>query len=301
MKRSHLNLALLVVAGGLGAAVWFSQEKEEKGPPLTALKQDSITRLAVEHPGQPAIRLEKKDGRWRLTEPVQADTDPYEVKGILSLAELELKTRLDAGVNRKELELDPPQYVVTLDDTRIALGGAEPIKYRRYVATGEVVGLVDDPPSAALDADFSDLIAKAIVPEGAELKQIELPGLTLSRKPDGSWSSPQHAEAKAAQLAQLAESWKNARAMWNAADPPEGSSGDAVKLGLADGRAIDLVVQARDPQLVLARKDLRVRYTLSKALVDELFKLPEPPKPDAAAKPEDKTGVPGLKLPDVTP
>ena len=56
MKRSHLNLALLVVAGGLGAAVWFGQKKEEKGPPLTSLEQASITRLALEYPGQPAVR-----------------------------------------------------------------------------------------------------------------------------------------------------------------------------------------------------------------------------------------------------
>lgn len=283
MKRTHLNLALLAVVGGLGAAVWFSQKQEEKGPPLTALKQDAITRATVEHPGQPAIKLEKKDGKWRLTEPVQADTDPYEVNGILSVAELEVKSTLDAATDRKPLELDPPKYLVTLDDTRIALGGTEPIKYRRYVASGELLGLIDDPPSAALDADFSDLISKAVVPEGAELKQIEVPGLTISRNADGSWGSVQQADAKPTQVAQLAESWRNARAMWNAADPPEGSSGDAVKLTLADGRVIELIVQARDPQLILARKDLRVRYTLSKVLADELFKIPESPKEDAAA------------------
>lgn len=281
MKRAHLNLGLLLVVAGLGAAVWFGQKKEEKGPPLTTLKQDSITRATVEHPGQPAIKLEKLGGKWRLTEPVQADTDSYEVNGILGVAELEVKSKLDAGADRKQLELDPPKYVVTLDDTRIALGGTEPIKYRRYVATGDVVGLVDDPPSAALDADFSDLISKAVVPEGTELKQIEVPGLTLSKSADGNWSSLQQSDAKPAQIAQLAESWRNARAMWNAADPPEGSTGDAVKLTLSDGQVIDLIVQARDPQLILARKDLRVRYTLSKVLADELFRIPAPPQTEA--------------------
>lgn len=303
MKRSHLNLALLVVAGGLGAAVWFGQKKEEKGPPLTTLDQASVTRLALEYPGQPAIRLQKqKDGKWLLTEPVQAQTDPYEVNGILSLASLEVKSKLDAGIDRKPLDLDPPKYVVTLDDTRVAIGGTEPIKYRRYVATGGLVGLIDDPPSAALDADFSDLISKAVVPEGAELTRIELPGLSLNKDKDGVWSSPQQPDAKPAQVAQLAEGWKNARAMWNASDPPEGSTGDAVRLSLADGRVIDLIVQARDPQLVLARKDLRVRYTLSKALADELFKIPAAPAPeDKASAPADKSPVPGLKLPSVTP
>lgn len=290
MKRSHLNLALLVVAGGLGAAVWFAQEKEEKGPPLTALKQDAITRIAVEHPGQPAIKLEKQGNAWRLIEPVRSATDKYEIGGILSLAELEVKSKLDASADRKALELDPPKYTVTLDDTRIALGGTEPIKFRRYVESGGVVGLVDDPPSAALDADFSDLISKSVVPEGATLKKIELPGLVLEKNADGTWTSPQQGEAKPAQLAQLAESWRSANALWNAADPVEGSTGDAVKLTLDDGGVIDLVVQARDPQLVLARKDLRVRYTLSKVLDAELFKIPE-----AAADAGAASAMPDLK------
>lgn len=279
MKRSHLNLALLVVASGLGAALWFGQEKEEKGPPLTPLKQEAITRIAVEHPGKPAIRLEKKGSAWVLTEPVQSATDKYEIGGILSLADLEVKSKLDAGADRKELELDPPQYSVTLDDTRIDIGGTEPIKYRRYVSSGGVTGLVDDPPSAALDADYSDLVSKALVPEGANLKRIDLPGgLVLEKSAEGAWTSAQQGSAAPAQVAQLAESWRNANAMWNAAEPAEGSKGDAVKLTLDDGRTIELVVVARDPQLVLSSKALGVRYTLSKALVDELFKIPAPPR-----------------------
>ncbi len=292
MKRTYLNLALLVFAGGLGAALWFGQKKEEVGPPLTPLKQDAITRIALEHPGKPAIKLEKKDGAWWLVEPVKSATDKYEIGGILSLVDLETKAKLDTGVDLKELELDPPKYTVTLDDTRIDIGGTEPIKYRRYVSSGKVVGLIDDPPSAALDADYSDLVSKAVVPEGATIRRIELPGLTLDKGADGAWSRLQKADAKPAQLAQLAESWRNARALWNAAEPPEGSTGDAVKITLDDGRTLDLVVQARDPQLTLSSKALGVRYTLSKALVDELFTIPEAPKPETAdgAAPQ----VPGM-------
>lgn len=282
MKRAHLNLLLLVIVAGLGATVWLTQKKEEKGAPLTALKQDAVTRIALEHPGKPVIRLEKKDGKWRLTEPVQAETDSFEVNGILGLAEFEVKAKLDAGASKAELELDPPKYTVTLDDTKILVGGTEPIKFRRYVLSADQISLVDDPPSAALDADYSDLVSKALVPEGSELSRIELPGLRLEKAAEGGWTSPQQGEAKPAQVTKLAESWKNARAMWNAAETAgESSEGDAVKLTMADGRVIDLVVAERDPQLVLASKALGLRYTLSKALVEELFKIPEEPKPEA--------------------
>lgn len=292
MKRTHFNLALLAVVIGLGAAVWLSQKKEEQGPPLTALKPDAITRIKLEHPGKPAIELEKKDGAWLLTAPVQSATDKYEIGGITALAELEVQAKLDAGADLKALELDPPKYSVTLDGTRIDVGGTEPLKYRRYVRAGEMLGLVDDPPSAALDADYSDLVSKAVVPEGATLARIELPGLVLEKNADGAWSSAQAGDAKPARLAELAESWRNARALWNAAEPPEGSTGDAVKLTLDDGRVLDLVVQARDPQLVLSSKALGVRYTLSKALVDELFKLPAEAAPEAAAKTPEETPPP---------
>lgn len=290
MNRSHLNLALLVVVGGLASAVWFAQEKEQKGPPLTALKPDGITRIAIEHPGKPAIKLEKQGGAWTLVEPVHSATDRYEIGGILALAELEVQSTLEAGVDKSVLGLDPPQYSVTLDDTRVALGGSEPIKYRRYAESGGVIALVDDPPSPALDADFSDLISKSVVPEGAALSKIELPNVTLEKGADGNWTSRQQGSATPAQLAQLAESWRTAKALWNAADPPEGSTGAPVRLTLADGGVIELVVQARDPQLVLARKDLRVRYTLSKVLDEELFKIPAP----AAAETDAKPAVPDV-------
>jgi hypothetical protein len=297
MKRSHLNLALLAVVAGLGAAVWFGQKKEEKGPPLTALKQDAITRIALQHPGKATVRLEKKDAKWSLVEPVQAPADPFEVNGILGLAEMEMKARLKASeVNRRELGLDLPAYTVSLDDQTLAVGGVEPIKYRRYVQSGDTVALIDDPPSAALDADFSDLVTRLVVPENAELSRIELPGLTLEKKPDGAWASPQQAQATSAQLAQLAEGWKDARAMWNAMETEAEPKGDGVTLTLNDGRTVALRVVERDPQLVLSNPALKLRYTLSKVLATDLFQVPAEkksevpteagtPSPDTAKKP----------------
>lgn len=274
MKRVYLNLGLLLVVVGLSLAVYFSQEKEDKGPPLTALEQDAITQVSVQHPGKPAIRLEKKDGKWLLLEPVQARAEALEVNGILGLAELEVKSKLDAAnVQRGELGLDPPGYTVTLNDQSIAIGGTEPIKYRRYVQIGDTLGLIDDPPSAALDADHSDLVAREVLPPGAELSKLELPGWVLEKNTQGQWTSPQKAAATSTQLTKIVEGWNAARAMWNAAEPEENPKGDAVRLTLADGSVIELVVIERDPQLVLSRPAYKVRYTLSKVLASELFEV----------------------------
>ena len=77
MKRARLNLGLLAVAIGLGVAVYVAQQNKPAGPPLTAFKPDAVTHIAIEHPGAPAIRLEKQNGRWQLVAPVIAEADEF--------------------------------------------------------------------------------------------------------------------------------------------------------------------------------------------------------------------------------
>lgn len=292
MKRTHLNLALAAVALGLGVAVFFSQKKEEKGPPLTALKADQLARIAIEHPGAPAIRMEKQPGGWFLTEPVKAEVDEFEINALVSLATAEAKDKVE-GARLPELELEPPRYTITLDDVAIAFGGVEPLQYRRYVKVGETVSTIEDPPSAALDKDYADLVAKGLFPGGAEIERIQLPKLTLARA-DGKWAvAPADPRAGADQMQQLADSWKNARAMWN--EPAKGAppKGDRVKVTLKDGGVREFVVAATDPQFKLFRPDLNVNLVLSKALADEMLKLPapppDPPAPSAESPPTGPT------------
>lgn len=286
MKRPQLNVALVLVVAGLGAALYFSQKPEEKPDPLTPLKPESLTRIALEHPGQPPVRLQKENGSWKLVEPVQAETDPYEVAGITALVNLPVKRRLQPGeAKRSDLGLDPPAYRVRLDDHTLDFGAVEPIEARRYLLVDGQVALVEDPPASTLDADYSDLVSKALLPAGAELVKLQLPVLTLQRAADGkAWTITPAPAAAAPEAAEtLVKAWQDARAMWMAAEPAGSAApqGEAVTLGLKDGREIRFVVVEREPQLVLARPDLKVRYTLSKALETELFQLARPAEKSA--------------------
>jgi hypothetical protein len=277
MKRTHLNLLLLVAVAGLGAGVYFGQKKEEPAVPLTALTPDTLTRIALEHPGHPKLVLEKQGKAWKIVEPVKADTDELEVSALTNLATLGAKRKLPlAEVKLAELGLAPPAYRITLNDVALDFGAQEPIEARRYVLTGGEVALVDDPPSAALDADYSDLVAKPPVPAEAEIVKIELPsGISVVLGADGKgWvAAPLQADISADAPQKLAHAWKDARAMWMAADLPEGSQGETVKITLKGGRELRFVVAERDPQVVLANPELKVRYVLSKALETELLQL----------------------------
>jgi hypothetical protein len=281
MRRARFNLALLAVAAGLGAVVFFSIEKKEPGPPLTALAPEAVTQIRLAHPGAPLIRLEKRDGAWHLAEPVQAEADEFEVNALTALANKETRDKVEGG-DPAELGLAPPAYTVTLNDTTIEVGGTEPLQYRRYVRVGETVWLIDDPPSAALDKDYADLVSKALFPAQAAIQRIALPGLTLAREGEQWAVTPADPKATADAMQKLADGWKGARSMWNEMAPAARPKGERVTVTLADGAVREFVVAARDPQLKLHRPDLGVNFVLSRALADELLKLPEPPPPEKA-------------------
>jgi hypothetical protein len=292
MKRTQLNLALAVVAVGLGAAVFFSQKKEPpKKPTLTALRAGAIDRIVIAHPGSPDIRLEKQAGSWKLTAPVTVDADPLEVNGILSLASLETRNTLDPKqVDKAELGLDPPAFTVSLNDVALQFGGIEPLKYQRYIETAGKIELVDDPSAAPLDADYSDLVSKALLPAGADIRKIEVPGLTVARSADGKgWETiPANVNATSDALQQFIDGWKSARALW--VQPETGTvPGEAVTVTLKD-RSISLLIEARDPQFVIDRPDLKLRYVFRKPDADKLLKLLEPKTGAASANQSDDTG-----------
>ncbi|TXI11375.1 MAG: DUF4340 domain-containing protein [Rhizobium sp.] len=276
MKRKTLNIALGVAALGLGAAVFLSQKKEEKGPPLTPIAAAALDHVTLEHPGSPTVELERKDGHWKITKPVVVDADPFEVNAFIDLAKLEVKKSLEQkDVSLKELGLDPPAYFVTLNGQKLAFGAQEPIQARRYILANGKVALVDDPPAEALDANYSDLVSRAVVPPGAQIQSIAVPGLTIAKSGDGkSWSlTPDNPDASSDSRQKLIDAWQNAKAMWNAETPREGVKGDAASVTLKDGSVLKFVITERDPQFVMARPDIGVSYTLSRQLLDQMLKL----------------------------
>lgn len=290
MNRGRRNLLLLTGIAGLAALGWFSREQPEPTRPLTALSQDAIERIRVEHPGKPAIALARRDdGNWRLTEPVAADADAFEVASLLNLAALPVRRALGEDFDAAELGLSPPAFVITLNDVALRFGGTDPLSAQRVVQTDALAALVDNPPSAALDADFSDLVSKQLIPEGAEIKSIDLPdGRLVEAAADGGWRVTGAPELDPQALA---EGWAGVRAMWNAAAPEalDADGLERVTVHLASGDALPFVVLQRAPQFELVNAELGVQYTLSAVLADTLLTVPEPAskgEPEAAPEAE---------------
>ena len=306
VKQKHLNLGLGALALVLLTVFYVGQKKEPpKGAPLTSLKSDAITQVTLHHDKTPDIVLVKKGGDWMLTAPVQAPADALEVHTLTGLAEAETHTALDAkDLKLADLGLDPPGFSVQLDKVQIDFGGTEPLNGQRYVRvkdSGEHLALIDDPPSQAFDADYSDLLSKSLLAPGTELSSIAVPGLTVSRSADGKTLTATPADPKTGtdELQKFVDAWTGAHSMWNSAVPVDvspgaapGANADAAVLTLKDGSTIRYTIIAREPQLILERADLKVRYDLAKSDADRLLKLAPPPAPPAEANPQTPGAAP---------
>jgi len=277
MNRTRLNLLLATIVLALGAGAWMAkQHKDKPKATLTALAAEGVNKVVVEWPGSPTIAFEKQGGEWLLTAPVKTRADRFEAVGATSLASTEVQGTVEGeGIDLKELGLAPPDHTVTLNGVKIEFGGSEPLQSRRYVRVDGVIKLIDDPASAALDSDYADLVSKELFAADEVLTKIELPGLTLTKDEKGGWAATPASESATPQaLKTLADGWKDARAMWNEAAPGDVPQGERLRITTQQGRVAEFIVAATDPQFALYSPDLKVRHQLSKALADELLKLP---------------------------
>jgi hypothetical protein len=292
LKRQHLNLILLGAAAALGAAVYLTQGKDaaKKNPPLTALKPDALTHVVLSHPKAPDIVLDKKDGKWVLSAPVQVAADPFEINTLLNLSMAEVRSTVDPkDVKLADLGLDPPGFSLTLNDQKLDFGSVQPYNFQRYVEAGGKIDLIDDPPASALDADYSELVSKQLLPEGAQIVSVQVPGLKVSRSPDdkGWIAEPADPKAGTDELQKFVDAWAGAHSLWNGALPEatKGIAQQTATVTLKDGRSFSFGILGREPQLQITSADLKVLYSLSKADADTLLKLPAPPPASAEKAP----------------
>lgn len=287
MQRKHLNLLLGALTLGLIALVYFSREQPEPPPPpLTMLNSQDINRILVRHAQSPDIRLEKRQDQWWLTAPVETRAEAVEVDAILELATRPSQRRYPVTeLDLAELALQQPDWIVQLNDVRIEFGGLDPIEAHRYVRLGGTVHLIEDPPSAALDADYQDLVAKRLLPASMPITRIQLPGLTLARSDKDGWTvTPKSADRGADAAQQLVNAWQQAQAMWITPLDHKLRVQSEITVQAGD-ESFRFSVLDRKNQLVLARPDLGVQFTLSKTLDGELFELKPPAAPAQEALP----------------
>jgi hypothetical protein len=116
------TLLVVICAAVLGAAVYYFDWKRDtekkpstdKSKPAFSIQAADITSLTFFHPGQPGdspVRLEKREGVWRIVQPVETEADQSTADGIVDqLAGARIaQTEPGSPDRRKAFGLDPPQ------------------------------------------------------------------------------------------------------------------------------------------------------------------------------------------------
>ena len=98
MRGAWSTLALVAVAAGLGAYIYFVDSKKSDADvkeKVFAVAADAVEELRIVSKGDTSV-LKKTDGTWKLVEPLATDADGSQVSSLVdSLTSLELNRQVD--------------------------------------------------------------------------------------------------------------------------------------------------------------------------------------------------------------
>lgn len=266
-SRTLLNLALGVIALGLGALIWLSPGlDQDTGPqPLTRLDAQAVTAIELTRDAAGPLAFRRQADGWVIdgTPPIPADS--FQVHTVLALLEAgSVRSYPAAELDLAGLGLTPPQARVRFDSLMLDLGNTEAIEGLRYVRQGDTVYLVEDRYQHLLNAGLASFASRRLLPEGATLTALELPGLALTRSDDVHWQlTPAQPDASADAIDRLVQAWQRTSALYVRRYEP-GEHPETVRVtlqGIAD--PVVFHIAARDPDLVLARVDWGIQYHLA--------------------------------------
>jgi len=276
-SRSLLNLVLVVAVTGLVLLAFYEPgiDVPPEPPPLMTMARESVTRLAVERLSQPTVRMEKRGGRWRVTEPFALPANAYRVGALLEI----LKTPSHEQLTVSDLErfsLAPPKASLSLNETRLDFGATESLSMRRYVRLGDTVHLITDRFFYHLVAGATNFVDYQLLGPEAAPVEITLPDRHLALE-DGRWTlTPDDPEVGADDLMRLVDAWRGAQAV-DVKPVETNEDGQAVTVRLrAQKDSIRFLVTLGEDETIFARPGAGVQYHLPKAPADALLTLRRP-------------------------
>ncbi len=295
-KRWLLNAGLALLVAALALIVVFKPgtHKTPQIPPLTGLSMDEITHIRLLRPGEPEIDFDKAADEWMMTAPRKARANDFRVDELLRLAVARSATHFVApAAELGRYGLDKPRAELWLNDQEISFGGPHPINPAYYILYKGQVHVVPEHFDNAATARLSDFFSTQLLDSKYKPVEFRLPGLRLTKKPDGSWQvTPSNKELSTDRVNRFVDQWRYAQALSVA--PYSGSPvNDHIRIifapaekGIppapgarpADSRheLLDLGILARKPELILYRKDEGLEYHFPAEMANQLLKL----KPD---------------------
>ncbi|MHB8535299.1 MAG: DUF4340 domain-containing protein [Sulfuricaulis sp.] len=277
-RRWLLNAGLLALIALLAWAATHraAQQKIVSAPPLTALSATAVSHLRIERPGQLTVALEKTGDQWKLTAPVPARANAYNVNSLLRTLSAPAKTRFPAQpADLAKFGLDKPQSRVWFENDEIDFGAMHPLENQIYVRYKKEVALIPGYHLAAAIYPYTNFIDSHLFEPGRKLTGIELPGFTLSLK-DGVWQrKPEDKKLSSDEINDFASEWQNASAL--TIDKYSGKKAVArIRIdSTLDGKNEKLLLDilSYKPDFVLHRPDENLEYHFTEDTGKRLLNL----------------------------
>lgn len=291
-RRAWLNLVLLLMVILLASLAYFEPggEKAETPDTLLVLPQSQVTRIQIQARDAGDIQLERSPGGgWMIVAPIRVDASDYRVNNMLQLLSATSYTHFPVSERPlSEFGLDHPAGKVMFNEKVVEFGDIEPLNNHRYVRVGEQIHLIDDRYFYQSQLMLTALVDTALVPAGRALKKIHVPGLMVQQQ-QGQWRGQWQASASRTAtvepsrvaVAALVDAWRQARAMQ--IDHYQADQAEAViELEYSDGSREQLDILAHEPELILGRQALDLRYHLSADQGERLLTLSDSEATDGA-------------------
>ncbi len=278
-RRWLLNAALLVL---IGVLTWISvyrsrQEKQIAPPSLTTLSANSISHIRIERSGQPAIVLEKTGDDWKITAPLQARANLFNVENLMRVLSAPGEPRLPAvATELAKFGLEVPQSRVWFENDEIAFGAMHPLKNQIYVLYKNEVVLIPGYHLAGAIYPYNNYIDSRLFAEDRKFTSLKLPNFTLTLK-NGVWQrQPPDKQLTSDQINDFASEWQNARALTVDKYSGKEALDEIDTTSTRDGKdeKLRLDILAYKPDFVLHRQDENLEYHFTEETGNHLLSLP---------------------------
>ncbi len=265
--RNKVLLNLLLIAALVALALYAYFKPWQEATPsikLTTLKRDEITRIAIEPRDHATIKLEKRDGAWRIVAPLSAQADGPIVDRLIDIVNATAKQKL-ANVDLGQFDLDPPTVRVILNDQGFGFGRINDITYEQYVATTEGVYLVAPLYGYGIPTEAPKMLSRRLLDEGEIPVAFDFGRYKIVRDANGKWgTSGAFSAASGQSLSQddfnrWADEWRYTSAL-DVVPNKGGSGGQKLSVRFKDGKTVTLRILQTQPDFQLVRDDNGLRY-----------------------------------------
>ncbi len=262
--HARLNLIMVATIGSLLLFLYFKPQSQ--GNPEYSIASNSAGTVQSVHIVRPQqeIMLKRLNDHWYLTTPLHARANEEKVRRILEILQAKSQQRFpltDLG----RFGLERPNVLLTIDDTQSGFGGFAPTTNQQYMAAGDHVHLIAPRYALALPGSINDLVDPKLLAPGEIPVKFELPHFAAEFH-HPNWrvtlQRSDHAVTEAA-LKDWIRLWQTASAaeliLLSQLDSDFVETG-MLKIGLQDGRQIDLKILHNAVSIVLVRADEEIGY-----------------------------------------